>query len=148
MNSPFEINVESGIVSFPQLRSFLAPRLPLEEFLATDFGLRAKAERSSGGTLLYSLMQDLPDGRTLGIPLLFVDRLLSEIRINFRYERDRSWSNWSQERELNLVNQYQSEIARQLGKRGRFKWGIADAGYDDKAACAVLFISYPKVGEA
>lgn len=36
-------------------------------------------------------------------------------------------SNWSQERELTRTDNYQREIVRQFGKRGRSAWGAADA---------------------
>jgi SAM-dependent methyltransferase len=147
VDSPFEIDAESGILRFPHLRLSLAPQQPLAHFFATDVGSRAKAERSSRGWQVYKLKQDLPDGRRLGISLVFFDGRLSEIRFDYRSEGECDWSSWSQQRELARVQEYHSEIARQLGKWGRFRWGIADAGYDDKAASAVLFVNYLLDGE-
>jgi hypothetical protein len=43
-------------------------------------------------------------------------------QFNYRSEGECDWSSRSQERELARAHEYQSEIARQLGTRGRFRW--------------------------
>jgi len=144
---PFEIDAESGILRFSQLRLSLAPRLPLADFLATDVGSGAKAESSENGCQRCSVQQTLTDGHRLSIFLIFVDGCLSKVRFDYRSEGECDWSVWSPERERARVQEYRNEIARQLGTRGRFRWGIVDAGYDDKAASAVLFVDYLLDGE-
>lgn len=79
--------------------------------------------------------------------LVLLEGRLSQISFDYRPEGECDWSSCSREPELARVHEYKSEIVRQLGTRGRFRWRIADAGYDEKAASAVLFVKYLLDGE-
>ncbi len=72
--------------------------------------------------------------------MFFFNASLTKVRFGYRPKSEFGWSNWSEKRELARTADYECEIMRQLGGRGRFQWGVADAGYDDKAASAVLFV--------
>ena len=66
----------------------------------------------------------------------------TRVRFGYGAESECDWSTWSMEKELARADAYQRELERQLGSRGQFPWGVANAGYDDKAAHAVLFVRY------
>ena len=142
LDAPFEIDLESGLLKFPQVPLTLAPKQSLALFLATDVGARAQEWGSNDGWQRYRIRQHLGDGGVLGISLFFFNACLAKIRFGYLPECERDWSDWSKERELARADTYKRGIVCQLGRRGRFPWGFADAGYDDKAACAILFVNY------
>src|SRR4051812_38376670 len=141
LDAPFEIDLDSGVLKFARIPLTLAPKQSVSALLVTDAGARAKSLRSNAGWQRYQLRHDLGDGRTLGATFVFFNSCLVEVRFGYGSKND-DWSNWSQARELARADDYQREIVRQLGKRGRFPWGVAEAGYNDKAACASLFVKY------
>lgn len=142
MDAPFEIDPKSGALSFARLALTLVPKLPLAAFLATDAGARAKDGGGNGGWQRYHLGDDLGDGRKLAVSLFFFNAYLTSVRFGYGFETEFSWSGWSERREVAQAIDYQNEIVRQLGRRGHFPWGVADAAYDDKAGWATLFVNY------
>ena len=142
LDAPFKIDPKSGVLTFARLALTLSPKQPLEAFLATDPGARAKDGGGNGGWQRYHLGQDLGDGRALAVSLFFFNACLAIVRFGYGPESAFSWSGWSEGREVARAVDYQIEIARQLGRRGRFPWGVADAAYDDKTAWATLFVKY------
>ena len=142
MDAPFEIDLNSGVLKFAQIPLTLASKQSVSAFLVTDAGARAQSLGGNGGWQRYHLRHDLGDGQVLGATLFFFNSCLVRVHIGYRSEREFGWSSWSEGRELAKAEEYQREIVRQLGRRGRFPWGVADAAYDDKAAHAVLFVKY------
>jgi len=142
LDAPFEIEPKSGVLRFAQIPLTLAPNQPVAAFLATAAGARATDGGGNDGWQQYQLVHDLSDGRVLGVSLFFFNACLTKIRFDYRPKSECGWSNWSEKRELARTADYEREIVRQLGSRGRFQWGVADAGYDDKAASAILFVNY------
>jgi hypothetical protein len=94
-----------------------------------------------GGSVI-TFEHHLADRGRLGVTLFFLDANLVKVRFGYGSAREFGWSGWSEGRELAKAEEYQREIVRQLGRRGRFPWAVADAVYDDKAAHAVLFVKY------
>ena len=115
LDAPFEIDLESGLLKFPQLPLTLAPKQSLAVFLATDVGARAQEWGSNDGWQRYRLRQHLGDGGVLGIFLFFFNACLTKIRFGYLPESERDWSDWSKERELARADTYQREIVRHLG---------------------------------
>lgn len=149
MDAPFEIDLQTGGLKFPQIPLTLAPKQPLAAFLAMNDGVTCfKEAASNNGWQRYRLSQPLADGQTLGLSLFFFNGFLLKIRFSYRPANESDWSSWSKERELARTGTFREEIARQLGRRGRFPWGVADAGYDDKSGSAVLFINYGDLDKA
>jgi hypothetical protein len=143
MNAPFEIDPERGTLKFAALGLTLTPKQSLDAFLATDVGTRCQNGGANDGWQRYYLARlPLKDGQMMGISLYFFHACLAEVRLGYRPGSEAEWSTWSKDRERDRVDLYQREIVRQLGRRGRFHWGLADAGYDDKAASAILFVRY------
>lgn len=143
MDAPFEIDLQTGTLKIPQIPLTLVPKQPLAAFLATKTRVTGfKEAASNDGWQRYRLSQPLADGQTLGLSLFFFNGILLKIRFDYRSQHESDWSNWSKQRELARSETFREEIARQLGRRGRFPWGLADAGYDDKSGSAVLFINY------
>jgi hypothetical protein len=142
MDAPFEIDRETGTLRFPLLPLTLAPKQALAAFLATDVAARAEKGFTNQGWQRYHLLQHLEDGQVLWISLGFLYDWITEIKFGYCPETDRDWSTWSREKEVARAETYQRELEHQLGSRGQFPWGIANAGYDDKAAHAVLFVRY------
>lgn len=142
VNVPFEIDLQTGSLNFPQVPLNVAPKQSVNVILATNPGVCLESDRVHGGWQRYRLRHDLADGQILGISLFFHDARLRQVRFDYRPANESDWSSWSKEKELARTATFRQEIIRQLGKRGRFPWGLADAGYDDKSASAVLFITY------
>lgn len=142
MDAPFEIELGSGVLKFAEIPLILAPKQPLAAYLATNAGARAQDGDSNDGWQRYQVLHNLADGRVLGATLFFFNSSLAMVRFDYRPKSECDWSTWSQKGELARADNYQREIVRQLGRRGRFPWGVADAGYDDKAANAVLFVKF------
>ena len=86
-------------------------------------GDHAKGGDSNDGWQRYKVRQDLGDGLVLGITLIFFNARLVKVRFDYRSETECGWSNWSEKLELIRTDNYQCEIIRQLGRRGRFAWG-------------------------
>jgi hypothetical protein len=74
--------------------------------------------------------------------LFFFNAYLARVNSGYGSKSTFSRSGWSEGLEIARAVDYQNEIVRQLGRRGRFPWGVADAVYDDKAAWATLFVKY------
>lgn len=142
LDAPFEIEPESGVLKFAQISLTLVPEQTLAAFLATDAGANAEDGGSNEEFQRYILRNDLTDGRVLGVSLSFMNRCLARVRFDYRPKSECDWSTWSEKRELIRTDDYRNEIVRQLGRRGRFDWGVVDAAYDDKAASAFLFVKY------
>jgi hypothetical protein len=142
LDAPFEIDPESGILTFAELALALAPKQPLAAFLATDAGAHAEDGGCNGGWRRYHLRHDLEDGRLLSASLFFFNGCLTMVRFGYGSKSAFSWSGWSKKRELARDADYQNEIDRQLGRQGRFPWGVAKAVFDEKAGWARLVIKY------
>jgi hypothetical protein len=143
LTAPFEIDLQSGTLTFLALQLKLEPNQSREAFQATGASTLAQNGGLNNGWQRYHFIrQPLGDGLVLGVSLYFFHDSLAEVRFDYRPESETDWSNWSREREMSRAAAYQSEIVRQLGTRGRFPWGIANAGYDDKAASAILLVKY------
>jgi hypothetical protein len=142
LDAPFEIDLDSGVLKFAQIPLTLAPKQSVSAFLTTDAGARAQNLGGDKGWQRYHLGHNLGDGRVLGVSLYFFNSCIARAHISYGSEREFGWSGWTEGRELAKAEEYQGEIVSQLGRRGRFPWGVADAVYDDKAAQAVLFVKY------
>ena len=142
MDALFQIEPENGALKFAPIPLTLTPKQPVSTFLATDAGARAQDLGGDDRRQRYYIRHDLGNGRRLGATLFFLDSRLVEVRIGYGAEREFDWAGWSESRELAKAEEYQREIVRQLGRRGRFPWGVADAVYDEKAAHPVLFVKY------
>jgi hypothetical protein len=142
LHAPFEIDPENGVLTFARLELTLVPKQSLAAFLATDAGARATDGGGNDAWQRYHLGHDLGDGRKLAVSLVFFNACLTTVRIGYGSESAFSWTGWSEGREVARAVDYQNEIVRQLGRRGRFPWGVADAVYDDKTAWATLIVKY------
>jgi len=143
MKAPFEINLRTGSLNFPVLEMTLTSRQSLHAFLVTDAGRNAVDGGGNGGWQRYHFhRRPLPDGRVLGVSLFFFEGCLAQVTFGYRPESESSWSNWSEKQERARAEIYQRDLAQQLGRTGQFPWGKAGAGYDDKAAAAILWVNY------
>jgi hypothetical protein len=142
MNAPFEIDRETGTLHFPHLALTLAPKQELAHFLATGIAARAKKGFTNQEWQWYLLRQNIGDGQGLWVSLGFSYDWITQVSFGYGPESEWDWSKWSKEKELARSDEYQRELERQLGSRGQFPWGIANAGYDDKAASAEIFVRY------
>jgi hypothetical protein len=141
LDAPFKIDPASGVLTFGQLKLTLGPKEPLAAFLA-GAGASAKNGDDNGAWQHYHLGHDLGDGRKLAVSLGFRNARLVSVRFDYGSESTFGWNGWSEGREIARAVDYQGEIERQLGRRGRFPWGVVDAAYDDKTARATLFVKY------
>ena len=143
LTAPFEIDSQSGALKFPALQLTLEPNQSREAFLATAAArLAQNGGLNDGWQRDHFIRQPLEDGRVLGVSLYFFHDRLVKVTFDYRAESEADWSNWSREREISRAAAYKTEIVRQLGPARTFHWGIASAGYDDKAGAAILFVKY------
>jgi hypothetical protein len=142
MDAPFQIDLENGTLTFTQVPLRLTPRQYLATFLAMDAATRARDGGINDRWQRYQLRQHLEDGQALGISLYFFNAQLAKVSFGYIPEDEADWSKWSEKKELARAENYRGEIVRQLGRRGRFPWGSADAAYDNKAGAARLWVNY------
>lgn len=88
---------------------------------------------------------NIPDGdHFVSLGMTFENDQLKSIGINLTEEKfveGQAWD-WSEEKEMALLNVYSSWIKRELGESTTFDWGGATAAYDNRNAYTTLSIWY------
>lgn len=141
MNPPFQVDPETGRLSFPDLPLELFPRMPEEEFIARTAKLNRDNLGSNDGWQRYSIRQLISNDRRLGLFLIFLNGKLN--RLSFAYcHKDESWDTWSEQGELDRQKEYRDELAAQLGDREKFPWGKISVILDSKSGGTDIWVDF------
>jgi hypothetical protein len=141
MSAPFAIDPKTGHVRFPDLSLELRPRMPEQEFIAATAKLNRDNLGANNGWQRYSIREAIPNDRKLGIFFVFLNDCLK--MASFAYaQKDETWDNWSEEKELAREKEYQQELALQLGGKNNFPWGKASAQLNSKSGGTEISIQF------
>lgn len=59
-----------------------------------------------------------------------------------KFELDKGWDNWSEEKELADFEKYKEWLTNELGQQKEFAWGTVRALYDSKGGSSSINIHY------
>lgn len=141
MKAPFTIDVETGIVRFPDLLLELRPHMPEPEFIAATASFNRNNHGFNNGWQRYSVRQLIPEDRKLGMFVIFLHGFLK--MLSFAYcQKDESWDTWTEEGERQREKEYQEELAAQLGSGNTFPWGRVVAKLDSKSGGTDIWMEF------
>ena len=69
--------------------------------------------------------------------LKMLDFVISEIPFGTT-----SWMDWSEQKELEMRDNYNDWLTKEIGKERNFSWGTIDAFYDKKSGGSSIFLKY------
>jgi hypothetical protein len=141
MAAPFAIDSATGRVRFPDLALELFPLMTQAQFVAATALLNRDNLGANDGWQWYSGRQLISDDRRLGLFVVFLNGRLK--MASFAYApKDETWDNWSEQSELARQQEYEQELAAQLGGKNVFPWGTISVKLDSKSGGTDIWIAY------
>jgi hypothetical protein len=141
MAAPFAIDSATGRVCFPDLALELRPLMPQAEFVAATALLNRDNLGANDGWQRYSVRQLISGDRRLGLFVVFLNGRLK--MASFAYAlKDETWDNWSEQSELARQQEYEQELATQLGGKNVFPWGTISVKLDSKSGGTDIWIEF------
>lgn len=141
MSAPFLIDPETGGVSFYDIALELRPVMPEAEFLAATASLNRDNLGANDCWQRYSIRALISNDRKLGMFFVFQHGRLKMLSFAWA-PKDETWADWTEATELARENEYQQELAAQLGGKNTFAWGTVRAQVDSKSGGTDIWINF------
>jgi hypothetical protein len=141
MIAPFTIDPATGRVGLPDLSLELRPLMPQAEFVTATGSLNRDDLGANAGWQRYLVRQLVSGDRKLGLFLVFLNSRLKTFSIAYA-PKDETWDNWSEESERARQQEYDQELASQLGGKSTFPWGNVNVKPDSKSGGTDIWIEY------
>lgn len=141
MTAPFSINRQTGQVRFPDLDLELRPLMPQSEFIAVTAAMDRDNLSGNDGWQRYTVRSPISQDRKLGLFLIFINGRLKILTIAYA-GKDESWATWSEEGEREREEEYQAELAAQLGGGNTFSWGKVRLQPDTKGGGSDIWMEF------
>jgi len=141
MSAPFAIDPVTGRLRFPDLNLELKPGMAEAEFVAATARLNRDNLGANNGWQRYSVRELISGDRKLGMFLVFLNGRLN--RLGFSWcQKDETWDNWTEARDLAWQEEYRQALDSQLGGQADFPWGRASVIEDSKSGGTDIWIDY------
>ena len=113
------------------------PTTTLDEFRKTEAGERAKVLVQNGDWVTFQIDEE----RGYGLNATFKNQRLQNAKIYLI--NSSSWSDWSEEKELQKKAKHDELLMRLLGKPPyRFSWGEVESIFDKRGGSSSIVINY------
>lgn len=126
----------------------IGPHLSRTEFLSLPVGKSASIVVKNEPFCSYNIGTHEISGLVFSITVYFYDELLESVNISSVDNESASWSDWSEQKELEKKEGHDRWLKNLLGKASsQYKWGEVWSGYDSKAGFSSIEIWYSWQGK-
>ena len=137
------IDKKSGELVIESIPLRIGPPLSRTEFLSHPAGKSASIVVKNEPFCSYNLGTHEISGLNFTVTVYFYNELLESISISSVDNESASWSDWSEQKELERKEIHDRWLKNLLGKASsHHKWGEVWSGYDSKAGFSSIEIRY------
>jgi hypothetical protein len=142
------INKETGEIKFPNWDVSLSREITREWFLKSSLAKGATIQVKNEPYCSWKLTSTKGEDNKWWTVIVYFEgeRLFQVILAASNGETDSGWEHWSEESERHLKNYYTRVLGQLLGSSGikphKFRWGSAEAGYDERSGSSFIAIRY------
>ena len=140
------IDKKDGSVIPPGTKWCISPSLSRSDFLASPMAEGASICIKNEPWCSWDLCQAVvPDGRWY-LRLFFYGEKLTTVELSFAdANEERSWSDWSKEKELARKRRHDQVLSQTLETQPYlFSWGRVNSNFDERSGSSSIVISYEK----
>jgi|SRR5688572_601477 len=143
------IDKKSGELMIESIPLGIGPHLSRTEFLSLPVGKSASIVVKNEPFCSYNIGRHEISGLVFSITVYFYDELLESVNMSSVDNESASWSDWSEQKELEKKEVHDRWLKNLLGKASsQHKWGEVWSGYDSKAGFSSIEIRYSWQGKS
>ena len=142
------IDKKSGEIVIESIPLRIGPRLTRTEFLSAPIGKSASIVVKNERYCSYNMGRHEISGLVFAVTIYFYNELLESVSISSVDHESASWSDWSEQEELEKKEMHDLWLKKLLGKASsHYQWGEVWSGYDSKAGFSSIEIRYSWQGK-
>jgi hypothetical protein len=143
------IDKKSGELIVESIPLRIGPHLSRTEFLSLPVGKSASIVVKNEPFCSYSIGTHEISGLVFSVAVYFYDELLESVNISSVDNESASWSDWSEQKELEKKEVHDRWLKKLLRKASsHYKWGEVWSGYDSKGGFSSIEIRYSWQGKS
>jgi hypothetical protein len=142
------IDKKSGELVIESVPLRIGPHLSRTEFLSLPVGKSASIVVKNEPFCSYSIGTHEISGLLFTVTVYFYGELLESVNLSSVENESTSWSDWSEQKELEKKEVHDRCLKNLLGKASsHYNWGEVWSGYDSKAGFSSIEIRYSWQGK-
>ena len=142
------IDRKSGELVIESIPLRVGPHLSRTEFLSLPVGKSASVVVKNEPFCSYNIGRHEISGLVVSVTVYFYDELLESVNISSVDNESASWSDWSEQKELEKKEVHDRWLKNLLGKASsHYNWGEVWSGYDSKSGFSSIEIRYSWQGK-